>query len=177
MLQLALKARAKAEQLDRAWRTKRRRVLYRTGGYTLKVGIRQPIPTRKTRAAPGANPHGHTRALKKNSAFDVDESRGEVAIGFVKFRSKFATPLGGRSAPGILLGGGRERLHAPARVVVRKKKPGRDAAGRFTKAQTTERLIGPRNVVASYGPRPRLLNDALRIGSDKALELCRTVPL
>src|SRR5690606_34896807 len=86
MIRLALKARAKAAALDAAWRRKRRRILYRTGGYTLKVGIRHEIPTRKTRAAPGAKPHGHTRALKKNSAFDVDESRGEVAIGFVKFR-------------------------------------------------------------------------------------------
>src|SRR5690606_17377545 len=118
-----------------------------------------------------------TRALKKNSAFDVDESRGEVAIGFVKFRSKVATPLGGGSVPGKLLGGGRERLQYPARVVVRKKKPGRDSTGRFTKAEATERLLGPKTVVASYGPRPGLLNGALRIGTAKALELTRTVPL
>lgn len=163
MISLKTRLRIDTGLLRKRWLAKRRKVLYRTGGYMLKVGIRQPIRSGKKSAAPGATPKSHTKALKKNSAFDVDVEAGEVLVGFTPFPSAVAEGVGGATIPGALFHGGKVRIDTPARAV--------------TRPDGRQRLLAPKSVIAQYEPRPALLGDAQRGGNAKALELLGSVPL
>jgi hypothetical protein len=163
VLKIAAKVTADGRELLARWRAKRRKVLFRTGAYSLKVFIRQPIRSAKKSAGPGAVPKGHTRALKKNSAFEVDESGGTVDVGFLAYPSDRAQPLGGQTVPETLFHGGRQRLDLPARTVT-------TPDGRLID-------LAPASVVASYEPRPTLLADGQTKAADKCADFLESTPL
>ena len=121
---------------------KEERILHRTGGYSLRV-VRNAIRTAKKKTSrPGEIPKSKTRALKRNSRYEVDIRRGELVIGFTKFPSDAATPIGRRSIPAVINAGGRAKLYFDERKITRPD-------GRVT-------TIEPTVVMARYEPRPML---------------------
>jgi hypothetical protein len=149
--------------LRKRWLAKRRKVLFSAGGYALKVFIRQPLRSGKASAVPGATPKSHTKALKKNSAFDVDVEAGEMLAGFTTFPSAVAEPIAGATIPGALFKGGKVRIDAPAKTI--------------TRPDGRQKLIAPKSIVADYEPRPALLEDGQKNAGAKTLELIERIPL
>lgn len=174
MIKAAVRTELKLRTLSRRIRRKHSRVLYRGAGYArtvMKNRIRSA--KKKTSRSPKA-PKGKTGKLKRGVAFDVDVDRGEALVGFTKFRSDQATPLGGRTITSIIDRGGRERISTPERVIQVPDR-GRDATGRFT-GGTKQKRIGPRSVIAHYGPRP-LVDPVRQPAEEKLRSLVRETPL
>ena len=121
---------------------KQQRVLYRTGGYGLRV-VRNSIKyDRDESSRPGQIPKSKTRALKRHSRYEVDMRRGELVIGFIKFPSDSAKPLGKPSIPAIINAGGRAKIHFMERRITRPD-------GSVIEVEPSVRFI-------NYRPRPML---------------------
>lgn len=162
MLTASLRVDLKLRELRRRILAKRRRVLFRVGGYTKSVMANRIRSAKKKTSKSPSPPKSKTKKLKRGVRFDVEESAGEVHVGFVKFRSDQAEPLGGQTVPSVIDRGGRERLHQDGRTVV-----GPDGK---------ERKIEPRTVTAEYDERP-LVDPVRKPAEDKLRELMRDVPL
>ena len=151
-----------AAELNRRMVAKRRKVIFRTLGFGLRV-IRNHIKTRKTTSRPGGAPHSKgDKRLKKNTRFEADVDNGEGVVGFTRFPSQVATPLGGKTVPDVINEGGRERLDQPPRTILRPD-------GR-------PREIAPKPVTADYGPRPITEPHADPINR-KMVEIAESTPL
>lgn len=173
MLRAAVKVSLKLDELHRRHQRRRSRVLYRTGGFGRRVMQNRIKSGKKSSKSPNA-PKSHTKALKRHCEFAVDERDGSVIIGFVAFRSDHAKPLGGRTVPQTIDGGGRERLTVDARTIV-KTKIGRNSAGQFT-STVTEKALPASVIEADYQPRP--ISEPARAPTEqKCLELLRDTPL
>lgn len=141
---------------------KRERVLYRTSGYTLRI-IRNSIKTSKKKtSSTGRAPYGKTRALKKNSRFEVEVQRGDAYIGFVSFPGSNGRAIGARSVPAVIMRGGREKVKFSGKTISR--------------PDGSMQVIGPVVRQVTYGPRP-ITDPAREPAISKMKEIARTTPL
>lgn len=99
------------DKLRRAVRSKQRRVLFKTGSYTLK-SLRRSMRYRKTPSKPYSPPSAHkdnhspgnAAALRNKARFDVNLHEGSVVVGPMKF-GKVSQPSG-KPVPQLLDEGG-----------------------------------------------------------------------
>lgn len=120
MIRAGFKSAVDFKLIERRLRRKKRTILFRTGGWTLKI-LRQAIGRGKKSSRPGQAPKGKVGTLKRQTAFAVEPETDTVVIGVIPLKTKGTGKLlTSASVPQELEEGGRERLTMPggAKVTV-----------------------------------------------------------